>query len=199
MKVLNFIKWEHCGVEYANRRNLKRHFNATHSENVKYVACCIDNCDRIFFRREYLLIHLETTHKLPHEEAKDLSYGVNLEYIQRQFVESCGPTEKKLKTSIVLPQEANNNNVKHEPVRVEPVPGPSQYGASEQLDADDMNVVAEEVVEGVIIQDTSEFDTEAEEINEIYISDDEPTEDTTSSVVIISLSLITIRNESNGI
>jgi hypothetical protein len=72
-------------------------------------------------------------------------------------------------------------------------------GASEQLDADDMNVVAEEVVEGVIIQDTSEFDTETEEINEIYISDDEPTEDTTSSVVIISLSLITIRNESNGI
>jgi hypothetical protein len=193
------VKCEHCGVEYANRRNLKRHFNATHSENVKYVACCIDNCDRIFFRREYLLIHLETTHKLPHEEAKDLSYGVNLEYIQRQFVESCGPTEKKLKTSIVLPQEANNNNVKHEPVRVEPVPGPSQYGASEQLDADDMNVVAEEVVEGVIIQDTSEFDTEAEEINEIHISDDEPTEDTTSSVVIISLSLITIRNESNGI
>lgn len=57
---------------------------------------------------------------------------------------------------------ANNNNVKHEPV-----PGPSQYGASEQVDADDMNVVAEVVVEGVIIQDTSEFDTEAEEINEI--------------------------------
>ena len=40
------VKCEHCGVEYANRRNLKRHFNATHS-------------DRIFFRREYLLIHLE--------------------------------------------------------------------------------------------------------------------------------------------
>lgn len=42
-------KCEYCGVEYANRRNFKRHVNATHSENVKYVAYCIDICDRIFF------------------------------------------------------------------------------------------------------------------------------------------------------
>lgn len=106
---------------------------------------------------------------------------------------------EKTEKSIVLPQEANNNNVNHEPVRVEPIPGASQYVASQQVDADDMNVVEGEVVEDVIIQDTSEFDTEAEEINEIYVSDDEPTKDTTSSVEIISLSLITIRNESNGI
>lgn len=42
-------KCEYCGVEYANRRNFKRHVNATHSENVKYVTYCIDNCDIIFF------------------------------------------------------------------------------------------------------------------------------------------------------
>jgi hypothetical protein len=72
------VKCEHCGVEYANRRNLKRHFNDVHSENVKYVACCMHNCDRIFFRREYLLVHLETTHKLPREDAKDLSHSMLL-------------------------------------------------------------------------------------------------------------------------
>ena len=37
------VTCEYCGVEYANRRNLKRHCNAVHSENVKYVACCMHN------------------------------------------------------------------------------------------------------------------------------------------------------------
>jgi hypothetical protein len=197
------VKCEHCGVEYANRRNLKRHFNAVHSENVKYVACCMHNCDRIFFRREYLLVHLETTHKLPREEAKDLSHRVNLEYVDRQFVEPCGPTEKKLKTTVVLPcdLEANNNEKHDDESGVEPVPGPSQYGASEQVGDDDMAIITEEVEEDIVIQeDASEFDAEVEveEIDEIYVSDEEPPADT-SSVEIISLSLITIRTESDGI
>ena len=139
------VKCEHCGVEYANRGNLKRHLNAVHSENVKYVACCMHNCDRIFFRREYLLVHLETTHKLPREDAKDLSHRVNLEYVDRQFVEPCGPTEKKLKTTVVLPcdLEANNNDKHDDESGVELVPGPSQYGASEQVGADDMAIITE--------------------------------------------------------
>ena len=92
------------------------------------------NCDRIFFRREYLLVHLETTHKLPREEAKDLSHRVNLEYVDRQFVEPCGPTEKKLKTTVVLPCDLEaNNNEKHDdesggfPVKS----APSQIGSSQ--------------------------------------------------------------------
>ena len=103
------------------------------------------NCDRIFFRREYLLVHLETTHKLPREDAKDLLHRVNLEYVDRQFVEPCGPTEKKLKTTVVLPcdLEANNNEKHDDESGVEPVPGPSQYGASEQVGADDMAIITE--------------------------------------------------------
>ena len=42
------VKCEHCGVKYANRRNLKRHFNAVHSENVKYVAFCMHNLTGYF-------------------------------------------------------------------------------------------------------------------------------------------------------
>jgi hypothetical protein len=59
----------------------------------------------------------------------------------------------------------------------------------------------EEVEEDIVIQeDASEFDAEVEveEIDEIYVSDEEPPADT-NSVEIISLSLITIRTESDGI
>ena len=84
---------------------------------------------------------------------------------------------------------------------VEPVPGPSQYGASEQVGDVDMAIITEEVEEDIVIQeDASEFDAEVEveEIDEIYVSDEEPPADT-NSVEIISLSLITIRTESDGI
>ena len=128
---------------------------------------------------------------------------MNLEYVDRQFVEPCGPTEKKLKTTVVLPfdLEANNNEKHDDESGVEPVPGPSQYGASEQVGDDDMAIITEEVEEDIFIQeDASEFDAEVEveEIDEIYVSDEEPPADT-SSVEIISLSLITIRTESDGI
>jgi hypothetical protein len=68
---------------------------------------------------------------------------VNLEYADKQFVEPCG--SKKLKTTVALPcyLEANNN-VKHDDESgVELVPGPSQYGASEQVGADDMAIITE--------------------------------------------------------
>jgi hypothetical protein len=66
---------------------------------------------------------------------------------------------------------------------------------------DDMAIITEEVEEDIVIQeDASKFDAEVEveEIDEIYVSDEEPPADT-SSVKIISLSLITIRTESDGI
>ena len=107
--------------------------------------------------------------------------------------------KKKLKTTVALPcdLEANNNDKHDDESGVEPVPGPSQYGASEQVGDDDMAIITEEVEEDIIIQvDASEFDAEVEveEIDEIYVSDEEPPADT-SSVEIISLSLITIRNK----
>ena len=81
---------------------------------------------------------------------------------------------------------------------VEPVPGPSQYGASEQVGDVDMAIITEEVEEDIVIQeDASEFDAEVE-VEEIYVLDEEPPADT-SSVEIKSLSLITIRTESDGI
>jgi hypothetical protein len=57
---------------------------------------------------------------------------VNLEYVDKQFVEPCGPTEKKLKTTVALPCDLEaNNNVKHDDESgVELVPGPSQDGIS---------------------------------------------------------------------
>jgi hypothetical protein len=87
------------------------------------------------------------------------------------------------------------------PSGVEPVPGPSQYGSLEQVGDDDIAIITEEVEEDIVIQeDASEFDAEVEveEIDEIYVSDEEPPADT-SSVEIISLFLITIRTESDGI
>jgi hypothetical protein len=66
---------------------------------------------------------------------------------------------------------------------------------------DDMAIITEEVEEDIVIQeDASEFDAEVEveEIDEIYVSDEEPPADT-SSVEIISLFLITIRIESDGV
>ena len=70
---------------------------------------------------------------------------MNLEYADKQFVEPCGSTAKKLKTTVALPcyLEANNN-VKHDDESgVELVPGPSQYGALEQVGADDMAIITE--------------------------------------------------------
>ena len=109
--------------------------------------------------------------------------------------------KKKLKTTVVLPcdLEANNNDKHDDESGVEPVPGPSQYGASEQVGDDDMAIITKEVEEDIVIQeDASEYDAEVEEIDEIYVSDEEPPADT-SSVEIISLSLVTIRTESDGI
>ena len=74
------------------------------------------------------------------------------------------------------------------PSGVEPVPGPSQYGALEQVGDDDIAIITEEVEEDIVIQeDASEFDAEVEveEIDKIYVSDEEPPADT-SSVEIIS-------------
>lgn len=59
----------------------------------------------MFFRREYLLIHLTTTHGMEREEAKETAKRVSLGYTQREQMETCGPTEKKLKDSGESTQE----------------------------------------------------------------------------------------------
>ncbi|VDI83831.1 Hypothetical predicted protein [Mytilus galloprovincialis] len=86
----------YCDLKYA-RRNLKRHINAVHNSNMRYVGCNESNCDRIFFRREYLLIHLQSTHKKTVEEAREMSRDAYLGYTPSENMETCGPQEKKLK------------------------------------------------------------------------------------------------------
>jgi hypothetical protein len=55
--------------------------------------------------------------------------------------------------------EANKNEKHDDESGVEPVPGPSQYGASEQVGDDDMAIITEEVEEDIVIQENaSEFD-----------------------------------------
>ncbi|VDI42665.1 Hypothetical predicted protein [Mytilus galloprovincialis] len=124
----------YCDLKYA-RRNLKRHINAVHNSNMRYVGCNESNCDRIFFRREYLLIHLQSTHKKTVEEAREMSRDAYLGYTPSENMETCGPQEKKLKRA----EEEN-------------VPGPSSSEVPE----------VQEFVDEVILQeDASQFDIES--------------------------------------
>ncbi|CAG2216806.1 unnamed protein product [Mytilus edulis] len=189
----------YCDLKYASRRNLKRHINAVHNSNVRYVGCNEPNCDRIFFRREYLLIHLQSTHKRTVEEARGMSRDAYLGYTPRENIETCGPQEKKIK----IAEEEN-------------VPGPSNPEVPE---------VKEFVDEVILQEDASEFDIESAqegaghsgsasggtslEPDDIYISDsnssttasnsDEEGESHIDSVEIVNLSLITIRSTKNGV
>ncbi|CAC5407657.1 unnamed protein product [Mytilus coruscus] len=180
----------YCDTKYASRRNLKRHVNAVHNNNVKYVGCNEPNCDRIFFRREYLLIHLQSTHKKTVDEARDLSREAYLSYTSRENIETCGPQEKKLKR-----------------VEEDNVPGPSSPEVPE---------VPESVDEVILQEDASEFDIESAhegvghgasggntlEPDDVYNSDsdtcattsdpDEIGDSHIDSVEIVNLSLITI-------
>ncbi|CAC5386202.1 unnamed protein product [Mytilus coruscus] len=63
-------KCNNCGQGYSNRRNLKRHRNQVHEEEVKFYRCPINLCDKHFYRREYLSLHLDFTHKYSDDEAK---------------------------------------------------------------------------------------------------------------------------------
>jgi len=63
---------EDYGQEYANRRNLKRHRNQRHDEEVKFVRCPISECRRHFFRPEYVILHLEWTTSVQKKAGKEV-------------------------------------------------------------------------------------------------------------------------------
>lgn len=85
-----------CGQQYANQRNLRRHMNSNHNDNVKFVGCPIQECDRIFFRREYLQIHLERSHGVCRQDAKEESKVADINYTERHNIEAVGQ-ERRLR------------------------------------------------------------------------------------------------------
>ena len=48
----------HCGKDYVNGRNMKRHINQAHSSVVKAVRCPVSGCYKIYYMREYLRAHI---------------------------------------------------------------------------------------------------------------------------------------------
>ena len=154
-----------CGAEYASKRNLKRHVNSVHSNNVKYVPCTESNCDRIFLRREYLSIHLTSTHELSQSEAKERLRKSGFEYTDRENIESFGLQEKKLKMNISSTISTPKEN--EEPAEPQPQ-APNQDVQENEPANQDILIVQE---------DASEFDEEREAegavgVDEVYVTDD---------------------------
>ena len=85
-----------CGQEYANHRNLRRHLNSCHNDTVKFVRCPVSGCDRIFFRKEYLQIHLERSHGASRGVAREDSRCVHISYTDRRNIETIGQ-ERRLR------------------------------------------------------------------------------------------------------
>ncbi|CAC5363262.1 unnamed protein product [Mytilus coruscus] len=171
----------YCDTKYASRRNLKRHINAVHNSNVRYVGCNEPNRDRIFFRREYLLIHLQSTHKKTVDEARDLSREAYLGYTSRENIETCGPQEKKLKR-----------------VEEDNVPGLSSPEVPEVPESVD----EEGVGHGASGDNTLEPDDVYNSDSDTCTTTSDPDEIGDShidSVEIVNLSLITIRSSRDGV
>ena len=60
-----------CGQGYANKRNLRRHRNQIHENKIKYFRCSVVECEKTYFRREYLILHLQSAHHINRNEAKE--------------------------------------------------------------------------------------------------------------------------------
>ncbi|CAC5382314.1 unnamed protein product [Mytilus coruscus] len=73
-----------CGKQFANKRNLNRHINSHHEENVRATVCREIGCRRYFYRREYLQVHLCCTHKYSESEAKGFVSNATFYLIPRE-------------------------------------------------------------------------------------------------------------------
>ncbi|CAC5379235.1 unnamed protein product [Mytilus coruscus] len=73
-----------CGKQFANKRNLNRHINSHHEENVRATVCPEIGCRRYFYRREYLQVHLCCTHKYSESEAKGFVSNATFDLIPRE-------------------------------------------------------------------------------------------------------------------
>ena len=78
------VKYPYCSMSYANRRNLNRHINSVHNSMVKVYVCPAEGCQRYFYRREYVQLHLRCTHGLKDAKAREKAFQCILESIDRQ-------------------------------------------------------------------------------------------------------------------
>ncbi|CAC5377712.1 unnamed protein product [Mytilus coruscus] len=77
-----------CGKGYSNQRNLRRHRNQVHENKVKYFRCSVVEFEKTYFRREYLLLHLQSAHQISREEAKEQAKRASHETGNRNDVKS---------------------------------------------------------------------------------------------------------------
>lgn len=78
---------EDCGQQYANKRNLRRHRNQVHDEQVSYVKCPELRCNKFYYRKEYLALHLECAHGFGHNGAKEKVRQTKMEKGNRSELE----------------------------------------------------------------------------------------------------------------
>ncbi|VDI05297.1 Hypothetical predicted protein [Mytilus galloprovincialis] len=78
---------EDCGQQYANKRNLRRHRNQVHDEQVSYVKCPELRCNKFYYRKEYLALHLECVHGFGHNGAKEKVRQTKMEKGNRSELE----------------------------------------------------------------------------------------------------------------
>lgn len=64
------VRCTECPVTFANLRNLKRHKNQKHKDDVSMSKCPIGGCEVFSFRMEYLASHLHISHGKTVEKAK---------------------------------------------------------------------------------------------------------------------------------
>ena len=83
--------------------------NSQHNRNVRVVNCPIQNCDRIFVRREYLQMHLEKSHGMNRGTAKEDARAANLSFAERDEKEFIGQ-EMRLRIQ-VQPQDLQDRRV----------------------------------------------------------------------------------------
>ncbi|XP_033731647.1 uncharacterized protein LOC117321279 [Pecten maximus] len=72
-----------CGKIYKSKRNLNRHRNVSHADNIKVKYCHIDGCERSFTRTEYLKLHLTRVHKLSIETARGMAKDAVYNHLER--------------------------------------------------------------------------------------------------------------------
>lgn len=104
MEKEGMVRCTECSKTFANLRNLKRHQNQKHKEDVKVRKCPIEGCGMFSFRMEYLASHLRRSHGKTVEEAKETTRRTPVEVRKRSEINSRKNEQKQKKIT-----EINNN------------------------------------------------------------------------------------------
>lgn len=104
MEKEGMVRCTECSKTFANLRNLKRHQNQKHKEDVKVRKCPIEGCGTFSFRMEYLASHLRRSHGKTVEEAKETARRTPVEVRKRSEINSRKNEQKQKKIT-----EINNN------------------------------------------------------------------------------------------